>query len=67
MPADDRISALLDALSGDLSQEKLESLSKEFDSLAQDRPESLPTYQNKLGMFSITFNETKVRSTVWND
>src|SRR5260370_324121 len=41
MPADDRISRLLDALSGGLSQEKLESLSSEFNSLAQDRAETL--------------------------
>ena len=41
MPADDRISRSLDALSGGLSQEKLESLSSEFNSLAQDRAETL--------------------------
>lgn len=41
MPADDRISRLLDALRSGLSQEKLESLSKEFNSLAQDRAETL--------------------------
>jgi hypothetical protein len=41
MPAEDRISALLDRLSGELSQEKLESLSREFNSLAQDRPQTL--------------------------
>ena len=41
MPADDRISRLLDALSGGLSQEKLESLSSELNSLAQDRAETL--------------------------
>jgi len=41
MPDDDRISRLLNALSGDLSQEKLESLSSEFNSLAQDRAEPL--------------------------
>ena len=41
MPANDRISRLLDALSGGLSQEKLESLGKEFNSLAQDRAETL--------------------------
>jgi hypothetical protein len=41
MPADDRISRLLDSLSSGLSQEKLESLGKEFNSLAQDRAESL--------------------------
>ena len=41
MPPDDRISQLLNALSGGLSQEKLESLSKEFNSLAQDRAEPL--------------------------
>ena len=41
MPTDDRISALLSTLSGELSQQKLESLSKEFNSLAQDRAETL--------------------------
>ena len=41
MPTDERISRLLDALSGALSQEKLESLGREFNSLAQDRAETL--------------------------
>jgi hypothetical protein len=41
MPGDDRISRLLSALSGELSQEKLESLASEFNSLAQDRAEPL--------------------------
>src|SRR5437899_12280619 len=41
MPANDRISRLLDALSGGLSQEKLESLGREFNSLGQDRAEPL--------------------------
>lgn len=41
MPDDTRISQLLEALKGDLSQEKLESLSKELNSLAQDRAETL--------------------------
>ena len=41
MPAEDRISRLLDVLSGDLSQERLELLSREFDSLAQDRRDTL--------------------------
>jgi hypothetical protein len=41
MPADDRILRLLDALQGELSQEKLESLTREFNSLAQDRAETL--------------------------
>ena len=41
MPANDRISRLLDALSGGLSQEKLESLGREFNALAQDRAEPL--------------------------
>ncbi len=40
MPPDDRISQLLNALSGELNQQKLESLGKEFNSLAQDRTES---------------------------
>ena len=41
MPPDGRISRLLDALSAGLSQEKLESLGREFNSLAQDRAETL--------------------------
>jgi hypothetical protein len=41
MLGDDRISPLLSALSGGLSQEKLELLSREFNSLAQDRAETL--------------------------
>ena len=41
MPDNDRISPLLSALSGGLSQEKLELLSREFNSLAQDRAETL--------------------------
>ncbi len=41
MPADDRISRLLNTLSGELSQEKLESLSREFNALAQDWAETL--------------------------
>jgi hypothetical protein len=41
MPGDDRISRLLNALSGELSQEKLESLGREFEALAQDRAETL--------------------------
>jgi hypothetical protein len=41
MPADDRISRLLSALSGELSQERLEWLAKEFEALAQDRPQTL--------------------------
>jgi len=41
MPGDDRISPLLSALSGGLSQEKLESLGSEFNALAQDRAETL--------------------------
>ena len=41
MPADDRILRLLDTLEGGLSQEKLESLTREFNSLAQDRAETL--------------------------
>lgn len=40
MPPDDRISQLLNALSGELNQQKLESLGREFNSLAQDRTES---------------------------
>src|SRR5437870_13250705 len=41
MLGDHRISPLLSALSGGLSQEKLELLSREFNSLAQDRAETL--------------------------
>jgi len=41
MPADDRISRLLELLEGDLHQEKLESLSRAFEALAQDRAETL--------------------------
>ena len=41
MPPEDRISALLETLSGELSEEKLESLSREFNSLAQDRRDTL--------------------------
>src|SRR5438094_4849926 len=41
MPGNDRISPLLSALSSGLSQEKLELLSREFNSLAQDRAEPL--------------------------
>lgn len=41
MPPDGRISRLLNSLAGELSQEKLESLGREFNSLAQDRAEPL--------------------------
>jgi hypothetical protein len=41
MPADNRISQLLEALKGDLYQDKLESLVREFEALAQDRGETL--------------------------
>ena len=41
MPADDPISRLLELLKGDLHQEKLEALSREFEALAQDRAETL--------------------------
>jgi hypothetical protein len=41
MPDDTRISQLLEALKGELSQEKLESLSREFQGLTQDRAETL--------------------------
>jgi hypothetical protein len=41
MPGNERISRLLSALSGGLSQQKLELLSREFSSLAQDRAETL--------------------------
>ena len=41
MQADDRISRLLEVLTSDLDQQKLESLSREFEALAQDRAETL--------------------------
>lgn len=41
MPANDPILRLLSLLSGELSQEKLESLGREFNVLAQDRRETL--------------------------
>lgn len=41
MPAEDRILALLETLSGELSEEKLELLSRKFNSLAQDRRDTL--------------------------
>ena len=41
MPADERISRSLDILSADLSQDRLEILTTEFDALAQDRSETL--------------------------
>jgi len=41
MPDDDRLSRLVDALSGALSQEKLEFFAREFEGLAQDRPQTL--------------------------
>jgi hypothetical protein len=41
MPAEDRILALLETLSGELSEENLESLSREFEALAQDRSQTL--------------------------
>ena len=41
MPSEDRISSLLSALSGELSQERLEWLAEEFEALAQDRPQTL--------------------------
>jgi hypothetical protein len=41
MPSEDRISSLVSALSGELSQERLEWLAEEFEALAQDRPQTL--------------------------
>jgi len=41
MPDDPRISQLLELLEGELSQERLELLAKEFGLLAQDRPQTL--------------------------
>ena len=44
MPGNNRIRRLLDLLPGDLSQAKLDTLSREFDSLAQDSAEVLPFF-----------------------
>lgn len=44
MPQNNRIRRLLDLLPGDLSQDKLDSLSREFDALAQDSAEVLPFF-----------------------
>jgi hypothetical protein len=44
MPENNRIRRLLDLLSGDLSQAKLDTLSREFDALAQDSAEVLPFF-----------------------
>lgn len=44
MPDDPRISRLLERLSGPLSLDKLESLTREFDGLAQDRRDTLPFF-----------------------
>ena len=41
MPGNNRIRRLLDLLPGDLSQSKLDILSREFDALAQDTSEVL--------------------------
>ncbi len=41
MPDDPRISRLLELLSGSLSQDKLEVLTREFEALAQDRNDTL--------------------------
>ena len=42
MPGNNRIRRLLDLLPGDLSQAKLDRLSREFDTLAQDSAAVLP-------------------------
>ena len=44
MPQNKRIRRLLDLLPGDLSQDKLDKLSREFDTLAQDSAEVLPFF-----------------------
>ena len=44
MPQNNRIRLLLDLLPGDLSQDKLDTLSREFDALAQDSAEVLPFF-----------------------
>lgn len=41
MPDDPRISQLLELLRGPLSQDKLDSLTREFEALAQDRADPL--------------------------
>ena len=41
MPDDPRLSQLLEVLQGELSQERLELLAREFGLLAQDRPRTL--------------------------
>ena len=40
MPPNNRIRRLRDLLPGDLSQDKLDTFSREFDALAQDSPKS---------------------------
>ena len=44
MPQNNRIRRLLDLLPGDLSQDKRDTLSREFDALAQDSAEVLPFF-----------------------
>ena len=44
MPQNNRIRRLLDLLPGDLSQDKLDTFSREFDALTQDSAEVLPFF-----------------------
>ncbi len=44
MPGNNRIRRLPELLPGDLSQSKLDTLSREFDALAQDSAEVLPFF-----------------------
>ena len=44
MPQNNRIRLLLDLLPGDLSQDKLDTLSREFNALTQDSAEVLPFF-----------------------
>ncbi len=44
MPENNRIRRLLDLLPGDLSQDKLDTLTRAFDALAQDSAEVLPFF-----------------------
>jgi hypothetical protein len=44
MPGKNRIRPLLDFLPGGLSQDKLDTLSREFDALTQDSAEVLPFF-----------------------
>lgn len=51
MPGKNRIRRLLDLLPGDLSQAKLDTLSRKFDALAQDSAEVPPFFVLHLALF----------------